>query len=201
MTEFEKQAMKILDEYLKQAGIYPDSEEFAHIISVRLGKTISRSEAEELIKEHYKEQLLKWAGEELAKYDFIRFYEAMYKVIEALNMLFYETKNPKWGFRAVELEMIFTPFLTLLEKEDLMDKIEAQAIMDEHSELMMHPKPFKEFMTPEELDDYMSEVQHGINMLTEYYRGMGNNIVAMAVTSSYFPVVGIFRSIREDLGI
>jgi len=200
-SEFEKQAMEILDEYFKQAGKYPDPEELAHILSVRLGRSVTRGEAQKLIEEHYKEQLLKWAGEELAKYDFMEFYEAVFKVLNGLDMLFYETRNPRWTFRSIELTVILDPILTIARKEGLVDEIEAEALADERRHLMEHPKPFRELMTLEDLDNHMLEVQKGINMLAEYFRGMGENFMAMVVISAYYPAVGIFRSIRRELGL
>jgi len=198
---FKKQAMEILDEYFKQAGKYPDPEELAHILSVRLGRSVTREEAQKLIEEHYKEQLLKWAGEELAKYDFMEFYEAVFKVLNGLDMLFYETRNPRWTFRSIELTVILDPILTIARKEGLVDEIEAEALADERRYLMEHPKPFRELMTPEDLDNHMLEVQKGINMLAEYFKGMGENFMAMVVISAYYPAVGIFRSIRRELGL
>lgn len=200
ISEYDKKRIiELIEEYLEQSGKYPDEEELRHLASVRLGVSISLSDAKELIEEHYKEKLLRWAGEELAKYDFNDLYSAIINVLNALDMLFYETKNPKWVFRSIELMVLFEPIVSIMKAEGLIDVVEAEALLDERKHLIEHPKPFKELMTPEDLDNYMVEVQKGINMLAEYFRGMGDHFKAMVVISTYYPAVGIFRSIREDL--
>ena len=195
----EKKILDIIDEYFKQSGKYPDPEELVHIVSVRLGKSISRAEAKRLIELHFRQWMLKKMEEEVAKYDFNKFYEAMTNVIKCTDAFFYETKHPKWGFRSVELQSMFWTLKDILIKEDLVDKIEAEAIEDEYQEFLRNPKPFSEICTPEDYNNEMAEIQHGLNMLTEYYRGMGVKIKAAAINMFYIPVVSIFRDIREDL--
>ncbi|RLI83331.1 hypothetical protein DRP04_01720 [Archaeoglobales archaeon] len=199
MSKFEEKAMEILDEYVNQANRYPEPEEFAHILSIRLNRPVSRTEAKRLIELHYKRWLLKKAEEEVGRYDFNKFYEAMVNVVKCTDAMFRETKEIKWGIRASILSFIFDRLKNVLVKEGLVDKVETEAIEDEYMEFLRNPQPFSKICTVEGYDDDMEEVQTGINMLTEYFRGMGEIIAAFLVNTTYFEVVSVFREIRKDI--